>query len=174
VAILPDVLPPGLRFVVCGTAPGTRSARDQAYYAHPQNEFWGVMHRGGVTPHRFAPQDYALLPRHGVGLTDICKHAFGADSDLARDDFDAAGLTDRIAVAAPDLLAFNGKFAAKRFLGRNDVPYGLLQERIGGTRLYVAPSTSKLARRYWDESIWMTLMRLAGFTPLSTVAQTEP
>ena len=89
--ILPDVLVPGLRLVVCGTAPGTRSAREQAYYAHPQNEFWGVMHRGGVTPHRFAPDQYTDLPRYGVGLTDICKHAFGADSDLARGDFDAAG-----------------------------------------------------------------------------------
>ena len=173
-AILPDVLPPGLRLVVCGTAPGTRSARDQAYYAHPQNEFWGVMHRGGVTPRRFAPRDYAELSRHGVGLTDICKHAFGADSDLARDDFDAAGLAVRIAAAAPDLLTFNGKFAAKRFLGRNDVPYGLLPERIGRTQLYVAPSTSKLARRYWDESIWMDLLRSAGFTPIATVARTEP
>jgi len=168
--ILPDVLPPGLRLVVCGTAPGTRSAREQAYYAHPQNEFWGVMHRGGVTPRRFAPQDYPELPRHGVGLTDICKHAFGADSDLAREDFDAAGLAERIAAAAPGLLAFNGKLAAKRYLGRTDVPYGLLPDRIGGTRLFVAPSTSKLARRYWDERIWMDLLRSAGFTAIETVA----
>ncbi len=172
--ILPDVLPPGLRLVVCGTAPGTRSARDRAYYAHPQNEFWGVMHRGGVTPLRFAPHDYAELPRHGVGLTDICKHAFGADSDLARGDFDPEGLAERIAAAEPGILAFNGKFAAKQFLRRSNVPYGLLTETIGPTRLYVAPSTSKLARRYWDEEIWMTLLRLAGFAPAETVAAAEP
>ena len=161
--ILPDVLVPGLRLVVCGTAPGTRSAREQAYYAHPQNEFWGVMHRGGVTPHRFAPDQYPDLPRYGVGLTDICKQAFGADSDLARGDFDAAGLAQKIRIAAPDILAFNGKLAAKRFLGRNDVPYGFQPESLGPTRLYVAPSTSKLARRYWDETIWIALLNAAGF-----------
>jgi TDG/mug DNA glycosylase family protein len=162
--ILPDVLVPGLRLVVCGTAPGTRSAREQAYYAHPQNEFWGVMHRGGVTPHRLTPDQYPELPRFGVGLTDICKYAFGADSDLAREDFDAAGLAEKIKAAAPDILAFNGKLAAKRFLGRNDVPYGFQAESLGPTQLYVAPSTSKLARRYWDEAIWIELLNAAGFS----------
>jgi double-stranded uracil-DNA glycosylase len=160
---------------VCGTAPGTRSALDQAYYAHPQNEFWGVMHRGGVTPRRFTPHEYPLLPLHGVGLTDICKHAFGADSDLARGDFDAEGLAYRIATVAPPILAFNGKLAAKRFLGVSDVPYGLQPDRmIGATRLFVAPPTSKLARRYWDEAIWMDLLRLAGFSPDRIIAAAEP
>jgi len=163
--ILPDVLRAGLRLVICGTAPGTRSAMDQAYYAHPQNQFWGVMHRGGVTPHRFAPRDYPELPRYGVGLTDICKHAYGADSAMTRDDFDPEGLADRITAAAPGILAFNGKFSAKHYLRRQQVPYGLLPETIGTTRLYVAPSTSPLGRRYWDETIWMDLLRLAGFTP---------
>lgn len=161
------MLPRGLKLVVCGTAPGTRSAREQAYYAHPQNEFWGVMHRGGVTPDRLSPREYAELPRYGVGLTDICKHAFGADSDLARRDFDPVGLADRIAAAAPGVLAFNGKYAAKHFLGRNQIAYGLQTDRtIGATRIFVAPSTSKLARRYWDETIWMSLLVLAGFAPL--------
>lgn len=172
--ILPDVLVPGLHLVICGTAPGTRSAHDKAYYAHPQNEFWGVMHRGGVTPRRFAPHEYPELPNFGVGLTDICKHAFGADSAMTRDDFDAEGLARRIAAVEPGILAFNGKFSAKNFLGRATVPYGLLPERIGATRLYVAPSTSKLGRRYWDEAIWMDLLRLAGFSPRETVAQAEP
>lgn len=173
--ILPDVLLPGLRLVVCGTAPGTRSALDRAYYAHPQNEFWKVMHRGGVTPRRLAPHEYPALPRYGVGLTDICKHAFGADSDLARDDFDAEGLARRIGAVSPAILAFNGKLAAKRFLGTGDVPYGLQPDRsIGTTRLFVAPSTSKLARRYWDEAIWMDLLHLAGFSSDEVVAAVEP
>ncbi len=165
-AILPDVLPPGLKLVVCGSAPGTRSARDGAYYAHPQNEFWPLLARGGVTPHRLSPQDYPLLPRYGVGLTDICKQAFGADSDLRPSDIDAAGLAARIAAAAPHLLVFNGKFSAKNFFGRQRVDYGLQPETIGATCIHVAPSTSKLARRYWNETIWMAAFRDAGYTPL--------
>jgi TDG/mug DNA glycosylase family protein len=132
------------------------------------------MYRGGVTPRRLAPREYPDLPNYGVGLTDICKHAFGADSAMTRDDFDPEDLAHRIAAAAPGILAFNGKFSAKNFLRRAAVPYGLLPDRIGETRLYVAPSTSKLARRYWDEEIWMDLMRMAGFHPLQTVADAEP
>ena len=165
VAILPDVLPPGLRLVVCGTAPGTRSAQEGAYYAHPQNEFWPLLYRGGVTPHQMRPHDYPQLPAYGVGLTDMCKLAFGADSDLRRGDFDAAGLAARIATAAPGLLLFNGKFAAKNFFGRPRVDYGMQTETIDATRIYVAPSTSKLARRYWDEGPWMEAFRAAGFHP---------
>jgi len=161
---------------VCGTAPGTRSALDKAYYAHPQNEFWKVIHRGGVTPRRFAPHEYRELPRHGVGLTDICKHTFGADSDLVRDDFDAEGLERRIAAVSPEILAFNGKYAAKQFLRTNNVLYGLQPDdrMIGSTRLFVAPSTSKLARRYWDEAIWMDLLHLAGFAPGQVIVAAEP
>ena len=162
------MLVPGLRLVVCGTAPGTRSAREQAYYAHPHNEFWQIIHRGGVTPHRLDPSEYPALPRYGIGLTDICKHAFGADSDLARSDFDAAGLRDRIASVAPDILAFNGKLAAKRFFGRERVDYGFQPHGIDATRIFVAPSTSKLARRYWDEARWLELLDAAGFKPLWT------
>lgn len=127
------------------------------------------MHLGGVTPCRFDPQDYALLVRHGVGLTDICKHASGADSDLARSDFDPAGLARRIAAVAPAILAFNGKLAAKRFLGRERVDYGFQPGGpLGVTRIFVAPSTSKLARRYWDEARWMELLAAAGFVPRTT------
>jgi len=43
------------------------------------------------------------------------------------------------------------------------VPYGFQPESLGPTRLYVAPSTSKLARRYWDETIWIALLDAAGF-----------
>lgn len=165
-AILPDVLPPGLPLVICGTAPGTRSAREQAYYAHPQNEFWPILYRGGVTPRLLRPQEYPTLPDYGVGLTDICKYAFGADSDLAKSDFDAAGLAERVAAAAPGILAFNGKFAAKNFLGRSRVDYGFQPDALlGTTRIFVAPSTSKLARRYWDEAVWMELLSAAGFSP---------
>jgi len=172
--ILPDVLAPNLRLVICGTAPGTRSAVEGAYYAHPQNEFWRVMYLGGVTPRRLSPHEYPVMPSFGVGLTDICKHAFGADSNLARVDFDADGLAARISAVQPRILAFNGKMAAKQFFGRGHVAYGFQPETIGSTRIFVAPSTSKLARRYWDNASWMELLAAAGFVPPLSVADTEP
>ncbi len=63
--VLPDLIRPGLRIVFCGTAPGTVSARRGAYYAHPQNRFWRVLHEVGLTPRLVAPEDYALCARVG-------------------------------------------------------------------------------------------------------------
>ena len=45
--MLPDVLPPGLAVVICGTAAGTASARAGAYYAGPGNAFWATLTRSG-------------------------------------------------------------------------------------------------------------------------------
>src|ERR1700761_4251106 len=80
--VLPDVLAPGLRIVFCGTAAGTESARAGAYYAHPQNRFWRTLHEAGLTPRRFAPAEYHLLPSLGLGLTDIAKFSSGMDREL--------------------------------------------------------------------------------------------
>jgi TDG/mug DNA glycosylase family protein len=83
-------------------------------------------------------------------------------------DFDADGLARRIAAVAPAILAFNGKQAAKRFLGSDRIAYGFQSPQIATTRIFVAPSTSKLARRYWDETRWLDLLEAAGFTPIPT------
>ena len=75
--VLPDLIKPGLRIVFCGTAAGNVSAARGAYYAHPQNRFWSALHAYGLTPRKLEPEDYPDLPRWGVGLTDIAKHASG-------------------------------------------------------------------------------------------------
>ncbi len=116
-AILPDLLVPGLALVVCGTAAGAASARRQAYYAGPGNKFWRTLHRIGATPHALSPTDFPTLPTYGIGLTDVAKHAFGADTDLKPGDFDAAALRTRIVAFQPRVLAFNGKKAAQAFFG---------------------------------------------------------
>jgi double-stranded uracil-DNA glycosylase len=80
--VLDDMLAPGLRIVFCGTAPGRLSAEQQAYYAHPQNKFWRILHETGLTPRRLRPDEYRELLTLGIGLTDIAKHAFGMDNQL--------------------------------------------------------------------------------------------
>jgi double-stranded uracil-DNA glycosylase len=89
---LPDVLQPGLRLVICGTAAGAASAAEGAYYAGPGNKFWRVLHEVGLTPRELWSADYELLLSYGIGLTDLAKHAFGADADLPRRCFDALTL----------------------------------------------------------------------------------
>jgi TDG/mug DNA glycosylase family protein len=154
--ILPDVLAPGLALVFCGTAAGRRSAAEGAYYAHPGNLFWRALHEAGLTPQRLHPQDFRTLPDYGIGLTDLAKRHVGNDIDLPADAFDVAALQAKIERYAPRLLAFTSKNAARAWLRR--VPaYGLQQERIGATRLFVLPSPSGQARGHWNLAPWSAL-----------------
>jgi TDG/mug DNA glycosylase family protein len=159
--VLPDILAPGLRVIFCGTAAGTASARTKAYYAGPGNSFWETLHSTGLTPVRLAPSEFGRLPEFGIGLTDICKVLHGSDAEVGTVEFDVAGLQARIAEAEPNCLAFNGKNAARGALERA-VDFGPQLERIGGAEVWVLPSTSGAARRYWDIRPWQQLARTCG------------
>ena len=152
--ILPDVLAPGLRVVFCGVAPGRVSAARRAYYAGPGNKFWPTLFKTGLTPRLFVPQDYPDVLALGIGLTDVCKTDFGADHELARDAFDAAGFLAKMERFRPCAIAFDGKFAAKMALGVKTIPYGRQPEQLHGAEMFVLPSPSGRARRFWDERYW--------------------
>ncbi len=154
--ILPDLLRDGLRLVFCGTAPSRRSARDAAYYAHPGNAFWPTLHAVGITPRRFAPEEFPHLLELGIGLTDLAKHHSGNDNQLPRGAFDVEAFARRIRAHAPAAVAFTSKNAARAWLGR-PVDYGWQSETLDTTRLYVLPSPSGQARSAWHIEPWQRL-----------------
>jgi TDG/mug DNA glycosylase family protein len=159
--ILPDLLHPGLKLVICGSAAGLKSAQLGAYYAGPGNQFWPMLFRIGITPAILTPADFPRLIDYRVGLTDMAKRAYGADSRLVATDFDPDRLRGLILAHQPKILAFNGKRAAAAYFG-GTVQYGYQAgAEIGLTRLYVAPSTSGAARRFWDEDIWRRIGQAA-------------
>jgi TDG/mug DNA glycosylase family protein len=162
--VLPDLLRPGLRVVFCGTAAGTASAKAKAYYAGPGNAFWQALYVTGLTPVQLAPAEFARLPEFGIGLTDICKVSYGSDAEVGTDEFDVDDLRGRVAEAEPAHLAFNGKNAARGALERA-VTTGLQEEQIGGAQVWVLPSTSGAARRYWDIGPWQELAEACGASP---------
>ncbi len=154
--VLPDLLRPGLRVVFCGAAAGTASARAKAYYAGPGNAFWEALYFTRQTPELLAPDEFRRLPDFGIGLTDLCKARHGSDAEVGTVEFDVDGLRARIAEAEPAILAFNGKNAARGALERA-VEFGPQEEQIGGAEIWVLPSTSGAARRFWDIGPWEQL-----------------
>ncbi len=156
--MLPDLLAPGLVTVFCGSAVGAASARLGAPYAGPGNKFWPMLAETGLTPHRFAPADYRALLDLGIGLTDLNKTQSGADSDLTEAGDDAGALLAKIEAHCPGQLAFTAKRPARSFLEavfeleRTD--YGLQDAAIGDTEIFVLPSPSGLAVRWWDPVWW--------------------
>jgi double-stranded uracil-DNA glycosylase len=158
--VLPDVLGPGLRVVFCGTAAGTVAARLGAPYAGPGNRFWWVLHEVGLTPRELAPAEFRELPRHGIGLTDVAKHASGSDASLTRSDFDPAAVIAKVERCTPRMLAFVGKRAAQEVLGGR-VTCGRQAAAIGRSEVWVVPSTSGAARGAWDLAPWRDLANAA-------------
>ena len=158
--ILPDVLRPGLVLVFCGTAAGKRSAAERAYYAHPGNLFWRALAEIGLTPRRYAPEEFPRLPELGIGFTDLAKFHSGNDSELPRDAFDVPALVAKIERFAPRWLAFTSKHGAKAALGRGIAAYGVQPERIGTTQVFVLPSPSGQARGHWSIEPWQELAGL--------------
>jgi double-stranded uracil-DNA glycosylase len=160
-SILPDVLKPHLNIVFCGTAPGTLSAQRGAYYANPGNLFWRSLFEVGLTPHQISPQEFQSVTQYGLGLTDLAKHVYGSDSSLKKSDFGPDELRAKILQYTPKILAFTSKRAGQEFLGEK-VNYGLQEEKIGNTLLFVLPSPSGLARSHWSIRHWQELAALGG------------
>jgi double-stranded uracil-DNA glycosylase len=158
VAVLPDLLDAGVVTIFCGSAAGAASARRGLPYAGPGNKFWPTLHETGLTPRLFAPEDYRDLLGLGIGLTDINKTQSGADTDLTRDGDDVDAVIAKIEKYQPKLLAFTAKRPAQVFMkaifGRGKVEYGLQRDVIGPMSIFVLPSSSGLAIRWWEPKWW--------------------
>jgi double-stranded uracil-DNA glycosylase len=155
--IVPDLLRENLKLVLCGTAPSRASMEALAYYAHPGNIFWKTLFDVGLTPRLVAPKDYAALLDWNIGLTDLNKSEWGADSELSHAAFDVLAFSEKMRRYAPRAIAFDSKFAASKFFGRKAVSYGLQAESLFGSALFVVPSTSGRARNYFEIEHWRGL-----------------
>ena len=107
-----------------------------------------------MTPNRLRPAEFRRVLEYGIGLTDIAKTASGSDAEIPREGYDVAGFVEKMQLYMPRGIAFNGKNAAKIYLGRSSVDYGRQPETLAGAVLFVLPSTSGAARGWWDEEYW--------------------
>ena len=158
--LVPDLLAADLNLVFCGTAPSKASAAAKAYYAKPGNKFWPTLHAVGMTPTRFAPQDYPALLGLGIGLTDLCKVHSGVDAKLPENAFDITAFARKLKKYRPKIVAFTSKNAAQNYFG-HAVGYGWCDARkspaSGAAKFFVLPSPSGLATRFFDVEIWREL-----------------
>jgi len=143
--VLPDYLDKGLKVVFVGTAPSDESARAGHYYANPNNRFWRLLYEAGFTEARqLRPEEDRLVLRYGLGLTDVLKfdHS-GSDERLPLDSFGqgAAALKEKLERYAPRFVCFTSKNAYEAFAGRS-CSFGLQNEMIGRSRVFVTPSPS--------------------------------
>jgi TDG/mug DNA glycosylase family protein len=161
--ILSDLLAPNLKIVFCGTAAGHKSAKFKAYYAGPGNSFYSTLFKLGFIDNSLSPVKYTDLLDYGIGLTDLVKYTHGSDTDLKASDYNIEIFKEKMHAHQPKIICFNGKQAAKVLFGlkkTSQVDYGLQSIMIGSSKLFVAPSTSAQARKYWNEDHWRILKEM--------------
>lgn len=159
--MLKDVLKENLNVVFCGTAKGKASATKGFYYAGPGNKFYAILHQAGFTNSRLLPTDCYSINTYNIGLTDLVHTESGNDNQISKESYEVDLFIEKMKSYKPNYIAFTSKAAASFALGfkgvTNIIEYGMQNQMIGDSKVFVLPSTSGSARAYWDEKYWFEL-----------------
>jgi TDG/mug DNA glycosylase family protein len=162
--MLKDVLKENLDVVFCGTAKGRSSALKGYYYAGPGNKFYGILHDAKFTPKKLLPTDCYSINEFDIGLTDLVHTEYGNDNEINKDSYQVDVFIEKMEHYKPKFIGFTSKAAASFALGFRGVTslidYGLQSRTIGASKVFVLPSTSGSARKYWNEKYWFELNKL--------------
>lgn len=162
--MLKDVLVENLDVVFCGTAKGKASALKGYYYANPTNKFYGILHTANFTPEKLLPSDCYSINKYRIGLTDLVHIEYGNDNEISRESYEVDVFIKKMEQYKPKFIGFTSKTAASFALGFKGVTslidYGLQNRVIGESKVFVLPSTSGAARRFWNETPWFELKKL--------------
>lgn len=100
----------------------------------------------------------------GIGLTDLVHTQYGNDKEISSENYEVDLFIEKMCKYKPDYIAFTSKAAASFALDFKGVTslldYGLQNQTIGSSKVFVLPSTSGSARRFWDEKYWFQLKEL--------------
>lgn len=175
---LPDYLGRRLDLVLIGINPGTYSVAQGHYFARKTSRFWPAFSRSrlsepmrrGLGVQMLLPEHDKLLPRFGIGLTDVVKRPSANAAGLERKDFAewAPRLVGKLKRFAPRVACFHGVTAYRAFLkyGLNSEGGALLgaqAEMIRATRVFVVPNPSPANAHFTlaEQAAWYD--RLAEF-----------
>jgi hypoxanthine-DNA glycosylase len=135
---LPPIVSSNTRLLVLGSFPGAASLARQQYYAHPQNQFWKILHAlWPDSPHPLSLESYEercewLLAR-GLGVWDVyasCERVGSLDTAIRQPQVNDFA---RLAADCPQLraIAHNG---GESFKHARHVTASLLANANAGVR----------------------------------------
>ena len=147
---LPDVIAPRLKVLFVGINPGLYSGAVGHHFARPGNRFWPVLHKAGFTEQQLSPFEERELLGHGYGITNIVKHSTAAASELSRAELEMGGrnLKAKVRRYRPRVVAVLGLEAFRIAFKQPKAVFGLQEENIGSSRLWVLPNPSGLNASY--------------------------
>jgi TDG/mug DNA glycosylase family protein len=149
---LPDILQSDLRLLSIGLNPSLPSVVAGFYFANPRNRFWKALNASALLSEAVSPGPNSmqqLLERERFGFTDLVKRPTRGAREIRVQDYrqGAPSLRALIERYQPQYAWFHGKLAYKNFIRYGAMnaagdDWGLQQQRIGDTRLFVTPNPS--------------------------------
>lgn len=144
--VVPDLVGPGLRVLLCGINPSLESGLRGWHFATPGNRLWPTLHAAGWTPRQLHPSETGELLAAGIGITNLVPRAT-ARADELRDDELRQALPRVAALAArwqPGWVAFCGLSAYRVATGQRKADVGRQVELLGGRPVWLLPNPSGL------------------------------
>ena len=145
-AVVPDLVAPGVRVLLCGINPSLWSGAVGLHFANPSNRLWSVLHASGWTPVRLRPEQTDELLVSGLGITNLVSRATARADELGDDELRAglpavARLAERL---RPEWVAFLGLSAYRTATGDRSAGAGPQSVRTGPAGTWLLPNPSGL------------------------------
>lgn len=151
-----DHLKENLNVLFVGFNPSIRSAETGHHFANPNNRFWTILHRAGLTPRKYlTTEDYKLLDL-GYGLTNIVARPTKTAQEITKEEYKQGKeeLREKISKFKPKIICFVGKGVYQEYSNKKEVPWGVQESSVvEGTIDFVAPSSSGLVRMKVEEIV---------------------
>lgn len=147
---VPDVIAPRLKVLFVGINPGLYSGAVGHHFARPGNRFWPVLQKAGFTDKQLSPFEEQELLKRGYGITNIVNRSTAAATELGQEELKTGGkrLIAKIKRTRPRVVAILGIQAFRIAFGKPKAGFGLQEERIGSTQVWVLPNPSGLNASY--------------------------
>jgi double-stranded uracil-DNA glycosylase len=147
---LHDIIAPRLKVLFVGINPGLYSGAVGHHFARPGNRFWPALHKAGFTSHQLSPFEERDLLKRGYGITNIVDFSTAAADELDSQELVKGGkrLTAKLKRYRPRIVAILGLKAFRLAFGQPQADFGLQEQRIGSSRVWILPNPSGLNASY--------------------------
>ena len=150
---LADYLEHDLRIISVGLNPSLPSIRDGYYFSGVRNRFWPALNRSKLLESSLEPSIESMqiiLKRDRIGFTDTVKRPTAGAGGLTAADFRewVPILEEKLMQYQPRVIWFHGMVAYKNYtkyaatISLEDIAWGLQNEKIGRSKIFVAPNPS--------------------------------
>lgn len=151
---IPDHLDSGLSILFIGYNPSLRSGETGHHYANPNNRFYRILHKSGLTPRLYKPEEDGDLLKLGYGFTNIVPRPTRTAEEITKEEYHAGKLRLQALLHEyrPKVACFVGKGVYVQYSGKRRLDWGVQPDPIvPGVAEFVAPSSSGLVRMSMED-----------------------